>query len=188
MRRRRCKSEAEARWCCLTSLIASGSSYHLQRNVIALQAEGAVARSAGLLLAADAALEHQVRLSHGAARTTSAIEDLALASGSARAVVNAHTRIAPGAAQADVRPGRIGARPPCRPHHRRRERRGPAGRGRQGSASRTCRRQQHSHQTGGADRTAATTGRRGSQGTAAVGVDTGSVGDHAACGAPAQWR
>jgi hypothetical protein len=85
------------------AMLASGSRYHLQRNVIALQAEGAVARSAGLLLAADAALEHQVRLSHGAARTTSAIEDLALASGSARAVVNAHTRIAPGAAQADVR-------------------------------------------------------------------------------------
>ncbi len=85
------------------ALVASGSSYHLQRNVISLQAEGAVARSAGLLLAADSALEHQVRLSHGAARTTSTIEDLALASGSARAVVNAHTRIAPGAAQADVR-------------------------------------------------------------------------------------
>lgn len=85
------------------ALVASGSSYHLQRNVIALQAEGAVARSAGLLLAADSALEHQVRLSHGAAGTISTIEDLALASGSARAVVNAHTRIAPGAAQADVR-------------------------------------------------------------------------------------
>ncbi len=85
------------------ALIASGSSYHLQRNVIALQAEGAVARSAGLLLAADSALEHQVHLSHGAARTTSTIEDFALASGSARAVVNAHTRIAPGAAEADVR-------------------------------------------------------------------------------------
>ena len=85
------------------AMVASGSRYHLQRNVIALQAEGAVARSAGLLLAADSALEHQVRLSHGAAGTTSTIEDLALASGSARAVVNAHTRIAPGAAQADVR-------------------------------------------------------------------------------------
>lgn len=85
------------------ALIASGSSYHLQRNVIALQAEGAVARSAGLLLAADSALEHQVRLSHSAPRTTSTIEELTLASGSARAVVNAHTRIAPGAAQADVR-------------------------------------------------------------------------------------
>lgn len=85
------------------ALLASGSAYHLQRNVIALPAEGAVARSAGLLLAADSMLEHQVRLAHGAARTASAIEDLVLASGSARAVVNAHTRIAPGAAQAEVR-------------------------------------------------------------------------------------
>lgn len=85
------------------AMVASGSNYHLQRNVITLHAEGAVARSAGLLLAADSMLEHQVRISHGAARTTSAIEDLALASGSARAVLNAHTRIAPGAALADVR-------------------------------------------------------------------------------------
>lgn len=85
------------------ALLASGSAYHLQRSVIALQAERATAHSAGLLLAADAALEHQVRVAHGAARTTSALEDLALASGSARAVVQAHTRIAPGAAHADVR-------------------------------------------------------------------------------------
>lgn len=90
------------------ALVASGSAYHLQRNVIALQAEEAVARSAGLLLAAGSALEHQLRLSHGAARTTSAIEDLVLASGSARAVVNAHTRIAPGAAQADARQRLVG--------------------------------------------------------------------------------
>jgi Fe-S cluster assembly protein SufD len=85
------------------TLIASGSGYHLQRHVIELRAERAVARSAGLLLAADSVLEHQVRTAHGAAQTTSAIEDLALASGSARAVVNAHTRIAPGAAEAEVR-------------------------------------------------------------------------------------
>lgn len=85
------------------ALLASGSAYHLQRNVFTLAAEGAVARSAGLLLVADATLEHQVRSAHGAARTTSAIEDLVLASGSARAVVNAHTRIAPDAAQADAR-------------------------------------------------------------------------------------
>ena len=85
------------------ALVASGSGYHLQRSMIELHAERAVAHSAGLLLAADSVLEHQVRISHGAAQTTSAIEDLALASGSARAVVNAHTRIAPGAARADVR-------------------------------------------------------------------------------------
>lgn len=90
------------------ALLASGSRYHLQRSVVDLQAEGAVARSAALLLAADSTLEHQVRLLHGAAQTTSAIEDLALASGSAHAVVNAHTRIAPGAAQADVRQRLVG--------------------------------------------------------------------------------
>lgn len=90
------------------ALIASGCSYHLQRNVIELHADQATARSAGLLLAADSALEHQVRVSHGAERTTSAIEDLALAGGSARAVVNAHTRIAPGATGADVRQRLVG--------------------------------------------------------------------------------
>lgn len=88
---------------CEQGLIASGSSYHLQRHVIELPAAQAVARSAGLLLAADSTLEHQVRTAHGAARTTSAIEDLALASGSARAVANAYTRIAPGAAEAEAR-------------------------------------------------------------------------------------
>jgi len=90
------------------ALLASGSGYHLQRHVIALHEEGAAARSAGLLLAADAALEHQVRLSHGAAQTSSSIEDLALARGAARAVVHAHTRIAPGAAGADVRQALVG--------------------------------------------------------------------------------
>ncbi|ODU58395.1 MAG: SufBD protein [Comamonadaceae bacterium SCN 68-20] len=84
------------------ALLASGAAYHLQRNVIELHAERAAARSAGLLLAADSVLEHQVRISHGAAHTTSAIEDLALASGSARAAANARTRIAPGAAQVEV--------------------------------------------------------------------------------------
>lgn len=88
--------------------VASGSGYHLQRHVIELSAERAVARSAGLLLAADSVLEHQVRVLHGAAQTTSAIEDLALASGAARAVVNAYSRIAPGAAGADVRQGLVG--------------------------------------------------------------------------------
>lgn len=90
------------------ALIASGCSYHLQRNVIELHAERAAARSAGLLLAADSVLEHQLRCTHDAERTTSAIEDLALAGGSARAVVNAHTRIAPGAAGAEARQRLIG--------------------------------------------------------------------------------
>lgn len=82
--------------------IGSGSSYHLQRSLIELQAEGAEARSAGLWLAAGTALEHQVRISHRAARTLSALDDLALASGPARMVLNARSLIAPGAAQADV--------------------------------------------------------------------------------------
>lgn len=90
------------------ALLASGSGYHLQRDVLALHEEGAAMRSAGLLLAADAALEHQVRCSHGAPRTTSSIEDLALGSGAARAVVHAHTRIAPGAAGSDARQALVG--------------------------------------------------------------------------------
>ena len=90
------------------AVMASGSAYHLQRNVIALHEEGAAARSAGLLLAADTVLEHQVRISHGAAQTSSTIEDLALARGAARAVVHAHTRIAPGAAGAEVRQRLVG--------------------------------------------------------------------------------
>lgn len=90
------------------AVIATGSGYHLQRDVIELHAEGAVAHNAGLLLAADSVLEHQVRVSHGAARTASAIEDLALASGAARLVANAHTRIAPGAADAEVRQRLVG--------------------------------------------------------------------------------
>ncbi|WP_374564878.1 SufD family Fe-S cluster assembly protein [Ideonella sp.] len=91
------------------AVIALGSGYHLQRNVLGLQAEGAVARHAGLMLAAaDAVLEHQVRVSHTAARTTSSVEDLALASGAARLVANAHTRIAPAAAEAEVRQRLVG--------------------------------------------------------------------------------
>lgn len=90
------------------SLIASGSGYHLQRNVIELHFERSVARSAGMLLAGDSLLEHQVRISHGAARTASAIESLALASGTARAVANVHTRIAHGAAGAEARQKLVG--------------------------------------------------------------------------------
>ncbi|KRC04521.1 SufBD protein [Hydrogenophaga sp. Root209] len=84
-------------------LIATGSRYHLQRQVVELAGNRAEARSAGLLLAAGADLEQQVRMLHTGERTRSHIEALALASGAARAVVNAHTRIAPGAADAEVR-------------------------------------------------------------------------------------
>lgn len=84
-------------------LIATGSRYHLQRQVVELAGERAVARSAGLLLAAGADVDQQVRMLHTGERTRSHVEALALASGAARAVVNAHTRIAPGAADAEVR-------------------------------------------------------------------------------------
>ena len=84
-------------------LIATGSRYHLQRQVVELAGVRAEARSVGLLLAAGADLEQQVRMLHTGERTRSHVEALALASGKARAVVNAYTRIAPGAADAEVR-------------------------------------------------------------------------------------
>jgi len=83
--------------------IASGSAYQLHRHVLALEDRGAFARSAGLLFAAGDAIEQQVLVAHDAPQTTSDVEMLALACGSARAVLNARTRIAPGAAEADVR-------------------------------------------------------------------------------------
>lgn len=85
------------------ALLASGSGYHLQRNVIDLQGERAAARLGGVLLAAGSALEQQVLARHAAARTRSAAEVLALASGGARVVANAHTHIAPGCDEADAR-------------------------------------------------------------------------------------
>lgn len=85
------------------ALIASASAYHLQRSVLDLQGAHAAVRTAGLLFAAGAALEQQVQTAHHAPHTRSAVEALALASGKAHAVVNAHTRIAPGADQADAR-------------------------------------------------------------------------------------
>lgn len=90
------------------ALVAAGSRYHLQRHVAGLHAPGAVLHHAGLLLAADSALEHQVRVAHGAARTASVVEDLALASGAARLVANAHTGIAPAAAEAGARQRLVG--------------------------------------------------------------------------------
>lgn len=84
-------------------LIATGGRYHLQRQVLELAGPAAVASTAGLLLAAGCNLEQQVRMLHTGERSRSSVEALALASGAARAVVNAHTRIAAGAAEADVR-------------------------------------------------------------------------------------
>ena len=84
------------------ALVATSSAYHLQRTTLDLQGHHASARTAGLLLAAGMALEQQVHTLHHAPHTTSRVEALALASGSARTVANAHTRIAPGADEADV--------------------------------------------------------------------------------------
>lgn len=85
------------------ALLASGSAYHLQRNVFDLQGEGADARAGGVLLAHAATLEQQVLARHAAPRTRSGAEVLALASGAARVVANAHTHIAAGCDDADTR-------------------------------------------------------------------------------------
>src|SRR3990167_2424199 len=85
------------------ALVATDAPYHLQRTTLDLQGHHATARSAGLLLASSQALEQQVHTVHHVAHTTSQVESLALASGGARVVANAHTRIAPGADEAAVR-------------------------------------------------------------------------------------
>ncbi|MBP8225445.1 MAG: SufD family Fe-S cluster assembly protein [Acidovorax sp.] len=85
------------------ALIATGSLYHLQRTTLDLQGQYATAHTAGLLLAAGTALEQQVHTLHHTAHTTSQVEALALASGSARVVANAHTRIVHGADEAAAR-------------------------------------------------------------------------------------
>jgi Fe-S cluster assembly protein SufD len=84
-------------------LVAAGSGYHLQRTALEIHAERASASVGSVLFAAGSALQQQLRVSHQAVQTRSAVESLVLASGNARTVVDAHTRIAPGAAQADVR-------------------------------------------------------------------------------------
>ncbi|CAM5783515.1 SufD family Fe-S cluster assembly protein [Ottowia pentelensis] len=85
------------------ALVATGGSYHLQRCVVQLQGAGAEARHAGLLLAGAQAIDHHIFSRLDAPRTTSQVEALALASGSARAVANAYTRIAAGSDDASVR-------------------------------------------------------------------------------------
>lgn len=84
-------------------LLASGCGYHLQRSAIELTAAQASARTAGVLFANGSALEQQVRVMHGADHTSSAVEALALGRGNAHIVVNAHSRIEPGADEAEVR-------------------------------------------------------------------------------------
>lgn len=84
-------------------LLAADGGYHLQRSAIDLPGAQASARTAGVLFANGSALEQQVRVTHGAGHTVSAVEALALGSGNARIVVNAHSRIDPGADEAEVR-------------------------------------------------------------------------------------
>lgn len=84
-------------------LLAGGSRYHLQRSVLDLRGAGAVAQAAAVLLAADAALDQQVQAQHGAPRTRSSVRTLALGSGAARVVANAHATIAAGCDEADAR-------------------------------------------------------------------------------------
>ncbi|MGH8820477.1 MAG: SufD family Fe-S cluster assembly protein, partial [Rhodoferax sp.] len=85
------------------ALIASGSEYHLQRTELDLQGAQSRARSGAALFAAGSALEQQVETVHGGVHTTSVVEALVLASGKARGVVNAYSRIAAGADEASVR-------------------------------------------------------------------------------------
>lgn len=84
-------------------LVAAGAGYHLQHVALDMHAERASASLGSVLFAAGGALQQQVNASHQAANTRSAVEALVLASGRARAVVDVRTRIAPGAAQTDVR-------------------------------------------------------------------------------------
>lgn len=84
-------------------LLAVGSRYHLQRSLLSLRGSGSVARSGGVLLAAGTALEQQTQLRHAAAHTRSGIDTLALGSGAARLVANAHSHIGAGCDEAETR-------------------------------------------------------------------------------------
>ena len=85
------------------ALLAGGSGYHLQRTLLDLDSPQAQARTGSVLLAADASIDYQVRVHHGARDTTSGIDVLALGSGAAKLIANAHTKIAPGSDDANVR-------------------------------------------------------------------------------------
>lgn len=84
------------------ALVATEAAYHLQRNTVQLRGKGAHARHAGLLLAGGQQIDQQVYTDMRAPQTTSQVEILTLASGKARVVANAYTRIAPGSTDADV--------------------------------------------------------------------------------------
>lgn len=95
------KLDADARY--HQALLASGSAYHLQRNLFDLQGTRAASHGAALLFAAGNALEQQAHTRHLAAHTHSSVDTLALAEGAAHSVINAFTHIAPGCDDAAVR-------------------------------------------------------------------------------------
>jgi Fe-S cluster assembly protein SufD len=84
-------------------LLATSAGYHLQRNLFELAGEGASVASAGVLFGASGALEQQVLVRHAAPRTRSGVEMLALPGAAAHMVASAHTRIAAGCDDAQVR-------------------------------------------------------------------------------------
>lgn len=89
------------------SLLA-GAGYHLQRSVLELAGDGASARGGSVLLCAGDTLDRQVLARHAAPRTRSTSRVLALASGAAKAVANAHTFIAAGSRDAVARQKLVG--------------------------------------------------------------------------------
>lgn len=84
------------------ALVASGSTYHLQRCNMQLLGEGAETRNTGLLLTGEHAIDQQIYTRLEAPRTHSKDEMLVLAGAEAKAVCNSYGRIAPGAHDADV--------------------------------------------------------------------------------------
>jgi Fe-S cluster assembly protein SufD len=85
------------------ALLASGSGYHLQRNVFELQGVGSAAACGSVLLASGSTLAQQVLARHAAPATRSAVEVLALAGGTARIVADASTRMEAGCGEAETR-------------------------------------------------------------------------------------
>lgn len=83
-------------------LLAAGSAYHLQRTQADLHQPGSQVRIGAALLLAETTLDQQVELVHTGSQSRSAVESLALASGKAYGVLNAHTLIASGADEAQV--------------------------------------------------------------------------------------
>lgn len=84
------------------ALIGHSADYHLQRAAFELQGQGAEARQSAVLLGNGQLMDHQAYANHASGNTVSKLESLHLASGNARSVANAYTRIAPGASNADV--------------------------------------------------------------------------------------